>query len=212
MLNDTLYPSVLAVNTAITAAKVGLWNDRGAYNPTTTSNYPASGGSGASGAIKKGDIWTISVAGTVGSAAVDVGDTVRAIIDSPGTTAANWAIMEHNLGYTPVNTADVSTAATANKIVKRGSSGEIAQAGAIMLSSLGSTPWNDAKLAGVAYQADGTVSLANEPSFKFNGICQYFGTSDLGFQKAVSYSGAESYERMFWYTAGWGAWKQIVFV
>ena len=84
------------------ALVVGLWDDRGNYN-ASTNLYPAAAGSGPAGAILKGDIWTVSVAGVLGGTAVSVGDTVRALIDVPGQTAANWAIAENNIGYVPEN-------------------------------------------------------------------------------------------------------------
>lgn len=90
---------------------VGLWDDRGNYDASVNA-YPSSGGSGTAGAILKGDIWTVSVGGTLPTAqAVGVGDTVRALIDSPGNTQGNWAIQEQNIGYTPENSANKSTSA-----------------------------------------------------------------------------------------------------
>lgn len=83
------------------ALVVGLWDDRGNFDASVNA-YPSSGGSGTAGAILKGDIWTVSVAGTLPTAqAVNVGDTVRALIDTPGNTQANWAIAENNIGYAP---------------------------------------------------------------------------------------------------------------
>lgn len=79
---------------------VGLLDDRGNHDASTNA-FPSTGGSGAAGAILKGDLWTISVAGTLGGSAVTVGDVVRALIDSPGTVAANWVITENNIGYVP---------------------------------------------------------------------------------------------------------------
>lgn len=88
---------------------VGLWDDRGAFDASVNA-YPSSGGSGTAGAIKKGDIWTISVAGTLPTAqAVEVGDTVRALIDTPGNTQGNWAIQQNNIGYVPENVANKDT-------------------------------------------------------------------------------------------------------
>ncbi len=84
---------------------VGLWDDRGNYD-ASGNVFPSSGGSGSAGAIKKGDIWTISVAGTLGGHAVTAGDTVRALIDTPGSTDANWAIAENNIGYVAENAAN----------------------------------------------------------------------------------------------------------
>jgi len=94
----------------------GLWDDRGTFN-ASVNTFPASGGSGTAGAILKGDIWTISVAGTLGGHAVAIGDTVRALIDTPGQTDANWGILENNSGYVPLNAAsnlsDLPNAGTA---------------------------------------------------------------------------------------------------
>jgi len=70
---------------------VGLLDDRGNYD-ASGNTFPASGGSGADGAIMKGDIWRISVAGQLGGVQVAVDDWVRALADTPGQTAANWAL------------------------------------------------------------------------------------------------------------------------
>lgn len=84
----------------------GLWDDRGNYDASGNA-YPSSGGSGTAGAILKGDIWTISVAGTLPTGrVVEVGDTVRALVDSPGSTEANWAIGQNNIGYVAENSAN----------------------------------------------------------------------------------------------------------
>lgn len=94
---------------------VGLWDDRGSYNASGGS-YPSSGGSGTAGAIKKGDVWTISVAGTLPtSQVVEVGDVVRALVDTPGNTQANWAITQNNIGYTAENSANKATTITGNE-------------------------------------------------------------------------------------------------
>lgn len=93
---DSQIPTAKAVNTLVSNAVTGLFNDRGTYD-ASGGTFPSSGGSGAGGAIKKGDIWTVSVAGTLpGSQAVVPGDTVRAMVDTPGTTVANWTIAEAN--------------------------------------------------------------------------------------------------------------------
>lgn len=72
---------------------VGLLDDRGNYD-ASVNTFPASGGSGTAGAVLKGDMWRISVAGTLGGIHVDVDDWVRALADAPGQTAASWAIAE----------------------------------------------------------------------------------------------------------------------
>lgn len=95
-LNAAIAQEVIDRNTAIANAVVGLWDDRGNFD-ASGGVFPTTGGSGTGGAILKGDVWTVSVAGTLGGAAVDVGDIVRALVDSPGNTAANWAVGETNV-------------------------------------------------------------------------------------------------------------------
>lgn len=107
-VNNTLYPTVLAVKTYADGLVVGLLNDRGSYD-ASTNLYPSTGGSGTGGAIKKGNLWAISVPGTLGGVAVGVGDWIRALIDSPGQTASNWGIVEGNFGYVPENVANKAT-------------------------------------------------------------------------------------------------------
>lgn len=80
-------------NAAIAAALVGLWDDRGNFDASGADAYPTTGGSGTGGAILKGDVWTVSAAGH----GLDLGDTVRALVDSPGLTASNWAAGEANV-------------------------------------------------------------------------------------------------------------------
>jgi hypothetical protein len=101
--------STTYVDTAITAATVGLLDDRGNYN-ASGNTFPTTTGSGAAGAVLKGDLWTISVAGTLGGVAVTAGDVIRALVDTPGQTAANWAIAENNFGYVAENSANKVTA------------------------------------------------------------------------------------------------------
>jgi hypothetical protein len=96
------------INALIAAGTIGLLDDRGNYN-ASVNTFPATGGSGTAGAILKGDIWLVSVAGTLGGHTVNAGDTIRALLDTPGQTDANWAILEGNLGYTPENAANKST-------------------------------------------------------------------------------------------------------
>lgn len=88
---------------------IGLLDDRGNYNPTVTSLYPTTGGSGVAGAILKGDLWTISYDGNVNGIAVTTGDTVRALVDAPGQNNANWAITQNNLIYVPENSSNKAT-------------------------------------------------------------------------------------------------------
>jgi hypothetical protein len=91
------------------ALVVGLWDDRGSFN-ASVNTYPTTGGSGTAGAILKGDIWTISVVATSGVLlGYAVGTNVRAVVDTPGQTGANWAVTEVGLGYVPENAANKVT-------------------------------------------------------------------------------------------------------
>lgn len=109
--------------TALASAKtyadglvVGLWDDRGNYD-ASVNTFPAAGGSGAAGAVLKGDIWTTSVAGTLGGVPVAVKQTLRALIDAPGQTAANWAIGLANTDLDDSITAGVTGRAPSQNAV-----------------------------------------------------------------------------------------------
>ncbi len=108
--------AVLAAAEAYTDSLViGLWDDRGNFDASGGA-YPSTGGSGSGGAIKKGNIWTISVAGTLPiGQVVEIGDVVRALVDAPGNTQANWAIQQNNIGYTAENSANKSTDVNADQ-------------------------------------------------------------------------------------------------
>jgi hypothetical protein len=101
--------TLAAAKTYANSVVTGLWDDRGNFN-ASVNLFPSSGGSGTAGAVLKGDIWTVSVVGNLGGTAVALGDTVRAVVDTPGQTAGNWAIAEHNLGYVPENFANKGVA------------------------------------------------------------------------------------------------------
>lgn len=90
--SDAKVPTEKASKTYMDGLVVGLLDDRGAYD-ASGNVFPTTGGSGPAGAIKKGDIWNISVAGTLGGTAVHIGDWIRALVDTPGSTSANWAII-----------------------------------------------------------------------------------------------------------------------
>ena len=104
-VNDTLYPTVQAVKTYADSLVAGLLDDRGSYN-ASVNTFPTTGGSGTAGAVLKGDFWYVSVAGTLGGVAVNVGDSFRALVDSPAQTSTNWSILEGNLGFVPYNSTN----------------------------------------------------------------------------------------------------------
>ncbi len=107
-VNNVLYPTVQAVSTYIQSALTGVLKDRGNYD-ASGNTFPASGGSGSGGAIKTGDMWYISVGGTLGGKAVTAGAWVRSLTDAPGQTAGNWAIADGGFGFVPENVANKST-------------------------------------------------------------------------------------------------------
>jgi hypothetical protein len=108
-LNGVSVATVNDVNNAI----IGMLDDRGNYD-ASVNLFPSSGGSGTLGAILKGDLWTISVNGTLGSVAVTIGDVVRCLSDAPGQTSSNWTITENNLGYVPENASNKVTSVAGN--------------------------------------------------------------------------------------------------
>lgn len=57
------------------------------------NTYPTSGGSGTAGAIKQGDLFYLSKAGTLNGSLRAIGDSVKALTDTPGQTDANWEIV-----------------------------------------------------------------------------------------------------------------------
>lgn len=105
--SDTAYPSQRAVKIYIDTAVSGLLDDRGNYD-ASTNLYPTTGGSGPAGAVRKGDLWFISVAGVLGGVQVSIGDQLRALADDPAQVSANWALAEANLGYVPENSTNKS--------------------------------------------------------------------------------------------------------
>lgn len=106
--SDTKYPSVKAVKTYADSLVVGLLDDRGNYD-ASSNTFPATGGSGSAGAVLTGDLWFISVAGTLGGVSVPIGASVRALVDAPAQTSGNWSILNVGLGFTPENVLNKST-------------------------------------------------------------------------------------------------------
>jgi hypothetical protein len=80
------------------------------------NTFPTTGGSGASGAVRKGDLWYVNVAGTLGGKSVKPGASFRALVDDAAQVAANWSILDGNLGYVPENadnkSGDIAAAPT----------------------------------------------------------------------------------------------------
>lgn len=106
--SDAKIPSQKAIKTYIDSALAGLLDYRGGYN-ASSNVFPSSGGSGTAGAVMKGDMWVISVAGTLGGSAVQVGDSIISNTDTPGQTGSSWNILNSNISYVPEDVANKAT-------------------------------------------------------------------------------------------------------
>lgn len=105
-LSDTKYPSVKATKTYVDANVAGLLDDRGNFAASASpGNYPQPPkGSGPAGAVRKGDLWFISVPGYLNTTEVGIGASVRALVDDAGALAdADWDILDTGLGFIPEN-------------------------------------------------------------------------------------------------------------
>lgn len=106
--SDSKIPTQNAVKAYADLLVAGLLRDRGNYN-ASSNLFPTTGGSGTGGAVMQGDLWYINVAGTLGGSSVLVGYSIRALVDTPGQTSTNWAILNVGLGFVPENVANKST-------------------------------------------------------------------------------------------------------
>ena len=103
-----------AVNKTYADALVaGLLDYRGGYN-ASSNTFPTTGGSWTAWAVVKWDMYIISVIGTLGGTAVQVGDSIIANVDTPGQTAGNWNILNSNIAYVPEDVANKATTMTGN--------------------------------------------------------------------------------------------------
>jgi len=102
--SDILYPSQKAVKTYIDASVSGVLDDRGNWD-ASSGLFPSTGGSGPLGTILKGDLWFVSVPGTLGGNPVVVGSNFRALIDNP-VLSTDWNILNSGVGYIPENIAN----------------------------------------------------------------------------------------------------------
>lgn len=89
--NDTDTKRVPLDKLKIALTAQGIFDDRGLYD-ASVNVFPSTGGTGTAGTILRGNVWTISVAGTLGGIAVIKDQEIRALIDNPGQTLSNWHI------------------------------------------------------------------------------------------------------------------------
>lgn len=103
--STTKYPSVKATvdGDAATLASANAYTDAavttvfrpvGGYD-ASVGTFPTVG-SGTAGAVRRGDTYNVTVAGTLGGEAYDVGDNFYANTNNPGQTASNWSRFESN--------------------------------------------------------------------------------------------------------------------
>ncbi len=159
------------------ALVVGLLDDRGNFD-ASVNLFPSSGGSGTAGAVLKGDLWTISVAGTLGGVVVTAGDVVRSLSDTPGQTSSNWAIGENNFGYVALNQAladgkiyvgngsGIGTAVTPSGHVTFSNSGVTTIGAGVVTNAMlaGSIAYSKLSLTGAILNADlaGSIDLTTK--------------------------------------------------
>ena len=92
--SSTSLATASAVKTYIDATVGGLGNLEGAWD-SSSGSFPV--GSSPVAGTKTGDYWYVSVAGTAGGVAFNVGDVVIAKIDNASTSlAADWIQLEVN--------------------------------------------------------------------------------------------------------------------
>jgi hypothetical protein len=92
----------------------GLGNLEGAWDASSGS-FPV--GSTPTAGTKKGDYWYVSVAGTTGGVAFNVGDVIIAKIDSASTSsAADWIQLEVNRDQATETVLGVSRIATQTEV------------------------------------------------------------------------------------------------
>lgn len=99
-----------AVKTYIDSTIGALGNLEGAWD-ASSGTFPV--GSTPVAGTKKGDYWYVSVAGTTGGVAFNVGDVIIATIDAASTTlASNWIQLEVNRDQATESVLGVSRIAT----------------------------------------------------------------------------------------------------
>jgi hypothetical protein len=82
------------ISTAIDTALASIYRPAGNYD-ASGGTFPTSG-TGPSGGIRRGDVFNVSVAGSIAGEMYDVGDTFYANTANPGQVAANWKRFEVN--------------------------------------------------------------------------------------------------------------------
>lgn len=82
----------------------------------SVGTYPTTG-TGSGGAIRRGDSYDISVAGTIDGNDYEVGDQLRAKIAAPGQTTANWASGQVNTQQATTTKVGIARMANSSEAV-----------------------------------------------------------------------------------------------
>ena len=95
--NATDYLNTQGLSNYVQSQLATVIRDRGMWD-ASGNLFPTTGGSGSGGAVEKGNQWTISVSGTLGGIAVTAPySVIRALVDVPGQTAANWFVENRSI-------------------------------------------------------------------------------------------------------------------
>lgn len=112
---STAVPTAAAVKSYVDANIGGLGNLEGAWDASSGS-FPV--GSSPTSGTKSGDYWYVSVAGTTGGVAFNIGDVIIAKINSASTSsAADWIQLEVNRDQateTSLGLAEIATQSEVN--------------------------------------------------------------------------------------------------
>lgn len=112
--SSTTLATSAAIKSYIDTNVGNLGNLEGGWNASTGS-FPI--GSAPVAGTKKGDYWYVTVAGTVGGVAFNVGDVIIAKIDSASTSsAADWIQLEVNRDQATETTLGVAEIATQSEV------------------------------------------------------------------------------------------------
>jgi hypothetical protein len=107
------YPSVKAIKDYTDGLVVGALTDQGDWDASTNAFPTVRTAPGTVGdPIQKGDLWYISVGGTLGGNPVLPGYSIRALVNNPSTTVTNWGFLNVGFGFTPENVANKSSDST----------------------------------------------------------------------------------------------------
>ena len=111
---STAVPTAAAVKAYVDANVAGLGNLEGAWD-ASVGTFPV--GSSPTAGTKAGDYWYVSVAGTVGGVAFNVGDVIIARINSASTTlATDWIQLEVNRDQATETTLGLAEIATQTEV------------------------------------------------------------------------------------------------